>query len=220
MASALTDVLPLAVAVALSPVPVIACVLMLLSDDGRANAAALLAGWTVTIGSVAGVIVAAGIDVAPSRRPPTWAAIGEIVLGAALVAVGVLAWARRGHGGAEWGARWLKFVDGIRPPAAFGLAVVLALFSVKDIALTVDASAHVERAHLSALQELALVVLFGLIAGVAVAIPLAVDLLAGEHAEPVLRRWHRWLERHSRTAAGLLLGILGVVLVATGVVAL
>ncbi|HEY5144833.1 MAG TPA: GAP family protein [Solirubrobacteraceae bacterium] len=220
MASALTDVLPLGFAVALSPLPVIACVLMLLSDEGRVNAVALLCGWTLTIGMIAGVVVAAGIDVAPSGRTPTWAALAELVVGAALVAVGLLAWARRHDGGAEWGSRWLTVADGIRPPAAFGLAALLAIFNVKDAALMVDAGAHLRRAGLSVLQELVVLVLFALAASVAVAVPLAVDLLAGDRAGPVLRRWHRWLERHSRTAAGVLLGLLGVFLLGTGLASL
>jgi len=220
MSSALTDVLPLGLAVAASPLPVIACVLMLLSEDGRVNALALLCGWTLTIAAIAGVIVAAGIDVAPSGRTPVWAAVAELVVGTSLVAVGLAAWARRRHGGAEWGARWLTLIDDIRPPAAFGLAVLLAVFNVKDAALTADAGAHVQRASLSGPQELVALMLFALVASVGVALPLVVDLVAGDRAEPVLRGWHRWLERHSRTAAGVLLGFLGVVLVGTGLAAL
>ncbi len=220
MASALTDVLPLGLAVALSPLPVIACVLMLLSEESRVNAVALLCGWTLTIAAIAGVVLVAGIDVAPSRHTPTWAAVAELVVGALLVVIGVLAWVHRRHGAAEWGARWLTLVDDIRPPAAFGLAALLAVSNVKDMALTVDAGTHIQRAGLSALEELVVLALFALAASVAVAVPLAIDLLAGEHAEPVLRRWHRWLERHSRTAAGVLLGVLGLVLVVTGLAAL
>jgi len=214
----LTDVLPLAVAIALSPLPVIAIVLMLLSEEGRVNAAALLAGWALTIFAIAGLVVVAGIDA--SAHAPRWVAAAEIAGGAALVGVAAVAWARRAHGGAEWGARWLGLVDRIRPPAAFGLAVALGAFSVKDAALALDAGSHIEHAALSASQQVVVLVVFALVASVAVALPLAVDLVAGERAAPLLRRWHRWLERHSRTAAGALLGVLGIVLIANGAAAL
>ncbi|MFZ0378668.1 MAG: GAP family protein [Solirubrobacteraceae bacterium] len=56
MGQAIGQVLPYAVGVALSPVPIIAVVLMLATPQGRINGPAFLAGWIVGI-AVLGRIV-------------------------------------------------------------------------------------------------------------------------------------------------------------------
>ena len=47
--------LPLAVGVAISPVPIIAVILMLISARAKANGSAFVGGWVVGIGSVVAV---------------------------------------------------------------------------------------------------------------------------------------------------------------------
>jgi hypothetical protein len=48
--------LPLALAVAISPIPIIAVILMLLSPKSRTNGAAYLVGWMAGL-AVAGIVV-------------------------------------------------------------------------------------------------------------------------------------------------------------------
>jgi hypothetical protein len=50
------DILPLAIGVAISPVPIIAVILMLFSARARTNGPAFLAGWIVGL-TVVGAIV-------------------------------------------------------------------------------------------------------------------------------------------------------------------
>jgi len=56
MGSAAGEVLPLGIGVAVSPFPIIAVILMLLTKRAKSNAPAFLAGWVVGL-AVVGVIV-------------------------------------------------------------------------------------------------------------------------------------------------------------------
>lgn len=66
MGSAISDMLPFAVAIAVSPIPVLAVVFMLMSDAGRANAFAFLAGWAAMLVLIAGGVAALGIGGDPT----------------------------------------------------------------------------------------------------------------------------------------------------------
>lgn len=58
MSQALGDVLPLAVAVAVFPVPIIAVVLLVGSDRGRAKGLAFVLAWCVGLTAVGAIVLA------------------------------------------------------------------------------------------------------------------------------------------------------------------
>ncbi len=73
MGQAIGGSLPLAVGIAISPIPIIAVVLMLTTPRARANGPAFLAGWVLGLGIVGAIVLAlAGRRVRASRaaRPP------------------------------------------------------------------------------------------------------------------------------------------------------
>ena len=71
MGQALGDVLPLAVAVAIFPVPIIAVVLVLGSDRGTAKGVALVLAWLVGLTAVGGIVlVLAGPRMRVTKESP------------------------------------------------------------------------------------------------------------------------------------------------------
>jgi hypothetical protein len=56
MGGAIGDILPLAIGVAISPVPIIAVILMLFSKKAKGNSLAFLVGWVLGL-AIVGVIV-------------------------------------------------------------------------------------------------------------------------------------------------------------------
>lgn len=130
MGAAIGAVLPLAVGVALSPVPIIAVVLMLATPRGRVNGPAFLAGWVVGL-AVAGTVVllisaGAGASGGPSE-PATWVEIVKIVLGAALLVLAFLQWRGRPRGDEEPSLPgWMATIDTFGPGKAAGLGLLLS----------------------------------------------------------------------------------------------
>ena len=58
MGDAIGQMLPFAVGVAISPMPIVAVVLMLVSARAKANGLAFLLGWVVAIAVLGGIVLA------------------------------------------------------------------------------------------------------------------------------------------------------------------
>ena len=69
MGEAIGQVLPLAVVVAFSPMPIVAVVLMLVSARARTNGPAFVLGWLLGVGVVGGIILAVSGPAAAARTP-------------------------------------------------------------------------------------------------------------------------------------------------------
>jgi hypothetical protein len=206
--------LPLAVAIAVSPVPVLAVVLMLLSAGGRMNARAFLAGWGATLGVVVGGVALLGIGTGADGSG-RGVAIAQLALAAVLLVVMAVEWHGRPRRAEPHRApRWMALLTRCGPGQALGLGVALVLLNVKDGALTVAAGAKLADAGLAVPGAAACIVVFVLVASATVIVPIAVDLALGERATPTLGRWRTWLERHGSTAVvGTLAAVVAVLAV-------
>ena len=89
MGELIAEVLPLALAVALSPFPIIPAHLVCCSPKTAGRRIQLLAGWVVGVlgSTILFVLLAALIELAD--EPPTWASWTRIALRALLIAVGI-----------------------------------------------------------------------------------------------------------------------------------
>ena len=108
MGQAIGQTFSFGVGVALSPVPIIAVVLMLTTPQGRVNGPAFILGWIVAI-AVLGTIVllaASGGEANDAGAPATWVSVLEIVLGILLLGLAVKQW--RGRPRAQWNQRIRK----------------------------------------------------------------------------------------------------------------
>jgi Sap, sulfolipid-1-addressing protein len=94
LGQALGAVLPLAVAVAIFPVPIIAAVLMAGSDGGRAKGLVFVLAWCCGLAAVGAVVLLlTGIsDASDGDEPATWLSVLILGLGLALVAAAVKQW--------------------------------------------------------------------------------------------------------------------------------
>jgi hypothetical protein len=74
MGQAIGGSLPLAVGIALSPVPIIAVVLMLTSRQAKFNGPAFVLGWLIGLGVVGAIVlaVAGAGSASKSGAPATW----------------------------------------------------------------------------------------------------------------------------------------------------
>ena len=101
MLEAIGAILPFGIGVALSPVPIIAVILMLVSAKARVNGPMFIVGWMVGL-AVVGVIVlaiAGPAGASDEGEPADWVAIVEIVLGALLLLLAVKQWRGRPRDG-------------------------------------------------------------------------------------------------------------------------
>jgi hypothetical protein len=96
MGEAIGESLAAAVGIAISPIPIIAVVLMLTTPDGRANSTAFLLGWLLGLGAAgtAVLLIAAPVD-GDDSGPAAWLGRIKILLGALLLFVAIRQFRRR-----------------------------------------------------------------------------------------------------------------------------
>jgi len=121
------NLLAIAIAMALSSVPITATIVILLSPQRRRSSLPFLAGWVLILGVVP-LAAAAGILAMPlSRRERSqFAAATEIVVGAALVIGAILTWRRSRSRAPTLGGR-LDRLGSYGPAASFGIALLMGV---------------------------------------------------------------------------------------------
>ena len=100
MGQAIGGSLPLAVGVALSPVAIIAVVLMLTTERARVNGPAFVLGWLIGLAVIGTIVLAIAkpADASSSGEPATWVSWLKIALGALLLRVALRQFRSRPRG--------------------------------------------------------------------------------------------------------------------------
>src|SRR6266487_941167 len=103
MGKAIGDILPLAIGVAISPVPIIAIVLMLGTPRARATGPAFAVGWVLGLTAVGTImlVIASGSATSETGSPETWVSVLKLVLGALFLLLAAKQWRSRPAPGEE-----------------------------------------------------------------------------------------------------------------------
>jgi len=219
MGNAIGSLLPQAIGVAISPIPIIAVILMLFSKRARSNGLAFLAGWVLALAIVGGVVlVLAGAGkVSAGGTPSTLSYVVHLLLGLLLLFLAVRNWQKRPKEGetAEM-PKWMATIDSFTAGRALGLSALLAGVNPKNLALAVAAALSIAQAGLSGAQPWIALAVFVLVASLSVAAPVVYYLIAGQSAAEMLNTWKAWLTANNATVMFVLLLVLGVKLVGDG----
>lgn len=184
MGEAIGESLPIAVGVLVSPMPIVALVLMLVSGHASSNGAAFVAGWLAGI-FVLGTLVALLVGAAGSgdAETPTWAALLKIVLGALLLLLAVRSWqGRPAEGVPAPTPSWMAALDEFNAFKAFGTGVLLGSVNPKNLLLVVSAASTIATATAVTSERIAAMAVFTVVASLGVLVPFGIYLLAGERA--------------------------------------
>jgi hypothetical protein len=215
----ISEVLTFAVAVAISPIAIIAVILMLFSARARINGPAFLFGWVVALAAVSTVVYVASHDgsVATSSTASDSVSWGKIVLGVVFLVLARRNWRRRPAPGAEPSMpKWMARVDTLSPLRAAGLGVVLAVANPKNLILTMGSAAGLAQLGLSTSDAIVATAVFVLLGSVTIAGPVLYALVGGERARAALDSAKAWLGAHNAAVMGALFLVFGVDLIAKG----
>jgi threonine/homoserine/homoserine lactone efflux protein len=216
MGQALGNVLPLAVAIAIFPVPIIAVVLMVGSDRGQGNGAAFVLSWLAGLAAVGAIVLtfAGLVDSGDEGEPSTWLNVVLLVLGLVALAAAVKQWRGRPRGGEEVAAPgWMRMLDDFTIVKAAGAGIALSALNPKNLLLTVAAAAEIAEAELPAGQQVAVLLVFVVIASAGVLTPLVFSLALGDRSRELLDGLRGWMARYSAVIMAVLLLVIGAKLV-------
>jgi hypothetical protein len=217
MWQALGGLLPIAVAVAISSVPITITILILLSPNRTRAAVPFLVGWVT--GVVAVIILSAlgasALPAPPRRGPDIVTAVLHIMIGIALVVLGVISLRRSSRSERTGLPGWLSAVDSFGVLAAFGVAVLLD-FRPKGLLLGIAAGLALHNASVRASEAAVLIAIYTLIATSTVVVPITASLMAPRWMEPRLIAARDWLAQNGRTLTSSMMLMIGVVILGIG----
>jgi hypothetical protein len=211
-------ILPLALGVAISPIPIIAVILMLLSPKAHTNGPAFLVGWVTGLAGVS-VAVTALSGKAGLGSGGGGSVVGSLIkvaLGLLLVGLAVREFRNRPRPGQQPQLPgWMRAIDSTTGPKALGIAFLLSV-NPKNLSLTVAAAVSVAQEGLSTISAAFVLTLFVVLASLSIAVPVALDLFGGASAARALDGLRAWLDANNATVMAVLLVVIGVVLLGKG----
>jgi threonine/homoserine/homoserine lactone efflux protein len=196
-----------ALAIALSPIPVvIALVLLVHNDRPRASSIAYLLGRASALtASAIAITGASSLYAGRHEQLPRWTTFVAAAFGAALILLGVRTWRQRNSASTDPG--WHRRVGGIRPSAAAAIGLLPPLANPKVIAASVAAGTQITTLTSTAAATAALAC-YVAVATSTIAAPVLIYLLAGARIDPKLERVRGWIgHRNNETTAATLIVI-------------
>jgi hypothetical protein len=220
MGQAIGDILPFATGIAISPIPIVAVILMLISAKARSNGPAFLLGWILGI-TVAGVIVlliSDGGDVDSSEDGSNAAAVVKLILGLLFLVLAMRQWRSRPKEGEEPPVpKWMQSIDGVKPLMALGLGALLSGLNPKNLALVIGATVAIAQAGLSTEDTAIAFLVFLVLACVSIAGPVLYYLVGGEGAKKTMDSWKTWLLHNNAAVMTVLFLVFGAKLLGQGI---
>lgn len=216
MSSALAAVFPHAIAVALSPMPIAALILILLSKKAKINSFIFLFGWMLGLILTVG-IVAFLFDQEPTVVPGQKNLVAmwfNLILGILLVFLAFKqVQSRPKHGEIAKTPGWLTQIENISPIKTLGIALLLITINAKNTVL--DISAGVTIAHLtqSFSETFIVILIYTIVASISIIIPCFAFLLLGNKMTNILIEVKSWFIQNNAVILFVLFLILGVSLI-------
>jgi len=212
---------PGAIGIALSPLPIASVVFLLGHRRGYGSAVACTLGWVaaVSIALVVAVLVGERLPAPSGDGPPVQAIVA---LCAAGLLAGLAAWQwvrRRLPDGSPASSRWSDAMEAVGPARAFGLGALLFL-SPKSVVLALAAGLVFGDADPSAPATFVVAALFVVASGAVVGLPVVVAVALGSRAQRPLDAMRDWIARWGSIALVVVLVVLAVVQLAIGLVVL
>ena len=217
MGEAVGAILGQAVGVAISPVPIIAVILMLFSKAAKVNSISFLVGWVIGLLAAGMIMLALGIS-SSDGAPSTASGWIKIAIGALFLVLGVKQWKGRPKKGETAAVPdWMSSIDGFTAAKAFGVGLLLSGVNPKNLGLTIAAAATIGGGGLSSGDEIIVMVVFVVIASLTVAAPVIMNLVMGSKATHTLNEMKEWLTDNNATVMAVLFVVLGAKVLGGGI---
>jgi len=213
MGEAIGQLLPFAVGVAISPMPIVAVVLMLVTPRAKVNGPAFLLGWIAGVAGTGAILLAlAGpANASQDGAPADWVNWLKLVLGVLLLALAVHQWRGRAREAAT--PKWMSALDSFTPAKSAGMAVLLSAVNPKNLLFIVGGAAAVAATGIGTGDQVVAWAVFTVLASIGVAAPVVIYFGLGDRAPRLLDELKTWLAHNNTAIMSVLILIIGVKLI-------
>jgi threonine/homoserine/homoserine lactone efflux protein len=215
------ELVPQAIGVAASPLPLIAVLLMVLSPDGRGRSTAFAAGRVLGVLTAVLAVAAVSEFVTQASGGTRAGAVIRLVLGAALIVLAVTKLRSRPKGAAEPKTPgWMQALDSMPPAKALKTGFMVTVVNPKELIFAIAAGVVIGSATVPPGMVAAAVLIYTAIATVTVVVPVVAYLLGGARVRDVLEPVRTWLVRYYNIVIAAVLAIIGAVMIGKGLAGL
>jgi hypothetical protein len=207
---AIGGLLPAAVAVALSPIPIAAIVVVLDGPRARSSGPAFAAGWILGLAAVSVIVVfvAGAIPDADASTGVNWVTAG---IGVLFLVMAAKQWTKRPRGEQEpVMPGWMATLGSVTPTKGVLLGAALSGANPKNLALTIAASAAIGSAGLDGKDSAIAVATFVAIGSATVAGAVVVYLAFPARAARPLAAIKQFMIANNATIMMVILILLGI----------
>lgn len=216
----LGSLLPLALAVSLSPFPIIVTVLMLLAPRAKLNSLAFLLGWitAVVVVVTALTLVSKALEEPSPDDPNPTAGIIRIVLGVGLLFLAFRKWNTRPAPEADIPLpSWMSSIDNTTPGRSLVTGLLLAGANPKNLLVTAGAAVTIGTGGLTTSQLIGAIAFYTAIASITVLLPVVGYAIFHERMTAPLESIRDWLVPNNSVLMGVLLLVFGFVVIGNGI---
>jgi arginine exporter protein ArgO len=213
----LTELIPLALVVALSPLSIIPAVLVLHTPRPRPTGLAFLAGWLIGLAALTAIFLeVSSLLGGLGDKPPGWASWLRIVVGAALIVFGGYRWLTRKMSAHTPG--WIQRLSTLTPIRAAAAAVALTVVNPKVLFICAAAGLAIGTAGLDTATNVWIAVAWYVaVAGSTVATPILAYAVSGDRLDEPLARLKDWMERQHAALVAAILIVIGLLVLYKGI---
>lgn len=209
--------LPMAVGIALSPLPIASVIIILMTPQAKSNAPALLLGWIVGILTVGFItFMMPGIETARGEPTPLSGLI-RIILGIGLLLLSWHQWRQRPKPDEPVKVpKLLARLDKLGIAHSLATGFLFSGVNPKNLVLIAAGAATIDASMLSPKSQIIALLVFTAIASLSVALPVTAYFLARHSVEGMFARWKDSLIANNVTVLIVLLLVFGTLLIGRG----
>lgn len=214
----LADLLTLGIAIALSPLAIVAVILIATAGRGRTSGTAFVLGNFAFAAVFVAILVSIGRSAgAEDGEPGPRITIGiiETTLGIGMLVLALLEWRKRSRHATP---KWMDSLDHLNLRDSFVLGVLIAgPLSPKDLPLLVSASGRISQADLPVSQVVAVILIFSVLGIIAILVPWCMSVVSPNSVEQRLSGLRTWLVANHSVIMVVLFIVLGFKLLGSGI---
>lgn len=220
MNDAIGGILPLALAIALSPPPIIAIVLLLLSPSAKVSSLGFLLGWIIGV-----LVPITAFTLLSSALPERDPEVARPLLGSIQLALGALVLllavrsvrSRPRAGETPQPAKWMSAITSVTPARSIPFGFAFAAANPKNLLISLSAGLVIAAEYLDAGSTAIVIAVYCLIAASSVLLPVVAYLLASDRMAKPLEALEKWLVGNSWAIMAILLLVIGTLVIGNGI---
>jgi threonine/homoserine/homoserine lactone efflux protein len=219
LTTAVGEMLPSAIAIALSPIPIVAVVVVLSGPHGRANGPVFLTGWLVGLSALTAIVMLlTGDSSDPESTTSTVVDVVRLVIGALLLLLAVREWRHRPEPGADLAEpTWMAKLGTAGPGRTFVFGAAVGGVNPKNAILTVAAAVSISQVGLETGEAIVVGVVFVVLSSLSVIAVVGAHVALGERAELGLSRLKTFMLTNNAVIMMVVLIVFGVKIIGEGI---